>query len=845
MRSVYAIVIVVSVVVGGALNALWATIRMVPEQYPAGINAAIAAAQDGDVISVWGPPPGQPLYPPYHYYENVNFNNKNLVVASRCFLPGWTGCTPTYDSVVINGQQLGSVVTMAGSEDDVLEGFTIRNGSASGYGGGVICNEGSILNNHILDNFAELGGGGLFFGNYAGACWIHDNLIEDNSTSGYGGGILVHARGCSIRRDTVRNNTASNRGGGINLVFQSEDGGSLTPPPDDSVTDNVVVGNHLTTSDALGGGILAWGYPMAARRNVVMDNDSNGVYVYFPLVGGGGSPTDLGDAGDPGFNILMGNDSHDLVVEFATEPITQIHAVGNYWGYLDTHTIRGRILSDPPNDVLFDPVAASSKWFDVDLEPLSTCSTGVLVTGDLQVTRSLTIVEGETLVFYHTPDTPLSSLTDLVVSGSGTVLTSAGTAENMIEYVPQRVDPLGLDYWYGVRVLAPADAQFSGSEVRRAYWGIDVGPGGSAEVTDSRLDSCLYAGASCQSGALDVELSNVSYNGVYGVRYQTDNTLHHCGVAQCTLNYNGIAGVSIVGPGTSNVLAPNQISANLIDGGGITLHGIEAADNASWTSIGNNQVTGCDQAGIAITSSAPGLDGNQVSGCNMSGIELTSCSPTLRVQNNTVQNNNEGIACIDGSSPKVRGNLVSQHICGVYCDQTSAPDLGTVEDPGMNSILMDNYYWVVKLANPLYPDSVMAQLNWWGTDDVNSYGGKFQGHVDSFPWLHGPPQDGGQQSAGAVSLRLVTGLDRLQPMPMRSTARIPFQVARAGQVALSIVDVSGRLVRTLVRGERGAGRYNPTWNRTDDRGRRVAAGVYFCTLDAEKRHFCRKVVLTK
>ncbi|HTW91607.1 MAG TPA: right-handed parallel beta-helix repeat-containing protein [bacterium] len=843
-----------------------ANVIQVPEEWHT-IQLAINHASDGDVISVWGPPPGQSA-PPYIYDENVNFGGRDLVVASRCFLPGWQGCTPTWDSVVIDGRDSGPVVTMTGSENSVVKGFTIRNGRASaGFGGGVTCNAGSILNNHILGCYSDSGGGGVYYGGWwVGDCWIEDNLIENNSAPGGGGGILVWAGHCNIHRDTVRHDTTVNRGGGIEL-FYHDPWGALVSSLDTSITGNVVDSNHLTGSNPEGGGILAWNWPYAARRNVVRGNDSNGIYVYSDTQ----QLLDLGQTYDPGLNVLTGNGDHDLVAIHNGSPVPRCNAVGNYWGYLDTHTILGRILhgSMPLN---YDPVAASSKWFDVNLVPTSTCSTGVLVTGDLRVFDSLTIVKGESLEFYDHPDKTFDSgyLTELIVTGSDAVLTAVGASDDTIKFVEQ-TGPDAAPEWYGIRVLAHAYAQFDWCEIKRAYSGIHVErPGGRADVADSKIDSCEFAGAYGEQGSLDVSWSNVSNNEVYGVRYVThSDSVLHCGVANCSLNYNGYAGVSIDGPATSSVLAPSQIGSNVIDAGGMTAKGIEAADNASWTSIEDNQVSACDQAGIAITSSAPGVGLNQVSGCNYSGIWLVSCSSTLLVSDNqvsgcnvvgivldsssagvvsnTVQNNTDfGIACLEGSNPKVRSNTVSQHYYGVYCDPTSEPDLGTLDDPGNNRILTDNNYWVDKLENPLHPDSVMALYNWWGTDSVDYYAPtKFEGPVIYNPWLHNDPMPGGgQQGAGAVSLRLVTGLDRLQPMPMRSMARIPFQVARAGQVALSITDATGRRVRTLVHGERGAGRYNLTWNRTDDRGRRVAAGVYFCTLDAEKRHFCRKVVLT-
>ena len=152
----------VPVLVALSLNLAPANVILVPENYTT-IQAAIDYASDGDVISVWGPPPGQPSNPPYHYYENVNYAFKSLVVASRCFLPNWQGCTPTWDSVVIDGGQSGPVVSMGGSDDAVLTGFTIQNGFNYSSGGGVNCGKGHILKNHILNNYSASRGGGVFY----------------------------------------------------------------------------------------------------------------------------------------------------------------------------------------------------------------------------------------------------------------------------------------------------------------------------------------------------------------------------------------------------------------------------------------------------------------------------------------------------------------------------------------------------------------------------------------------------------------------------------------------------------------------------------------------------------
>jgi len=54
----------------------------------------------------------------------------------------------------------------------------------------------------------------------------------------------------------------------------------------------------------------------------------------------------------------------------------------------------------------------------------------------------------------------------------------------------------------------------------------------------------------------------------------------------------------------------------------------------------------------------------------------------------------------------------------------------------------------------------------------------------------------------------------------------------AAQVDLSIYSVEGRLIRTLASGVRVAGEHQERWDGRDDRGQRVASGVYFYRLSA-------------
>jgi hypothetical protein len=52
-------------------------------------------------------------------------------------------------------------------------------------------------------------------------------------------------------------------------------------------------------------------------------------------------------------------------------------------------------------------------------------------------------------------------------------------------------------------------------------------------------------------------------------------------------------------------------------------------------------------------------------------------------------------------------------------------------------------------------------------------------------------------------------------------------------------------MRTPASGLVKPGAYSSVWNGTDARGRRLANGVYFCTLDYGSKRISRKVVLTE
>jgi hypothetical protein len=84
------------------------------------------------------------------------------------------------------------------------------------------------------------------------------------------------------------------------------------------------------------------------------------------------------------------------------------------------------------------------------------------------------------------------------------------------------------------------------------------------------------------------------------------------------------------------------------------------------------------------------------------------------------------------------------------------------------------------------------------------------------------------------------------PSPFSPTTVIRYDVADiGGRVTLRVYDVSGRLVRSLVDGPQSPGERRVVWNGQDDRGNRVATGVYFYRMSAPGFEATRKTVLVR
>jgi len=95
---------------------------------------------------------------------------------------------------------------------------------------------------------------------------------------------------------------------------------------------------------------------------------------------------------------------------------------------------------------------------------------------------------------------------------------------------------------------------------------------------------------------------------------------------------------------------------------------------------------------------------------------------------------------------------------------------------------------------------------------------------------------------------IVRGRSRLlqnYPNPFNNETRIAYQLPETVNVRLAVHDITGRKLKILANGQHSAGKYEVTWNGTDNSGNAVDPGVYLYKLETDTFTEMKQMMLTK
>jgi hypothetical protein len=104
---------------------------------------------------------------------------------------------------------------------------------------------------------------------------------------------------------------------------------------------------------------------------------------------------------------------------------------------------------------------------------------------------------------------------------------------------------------------------------------------------------------------------------------------------------------------------------------------------------------------------------------------------------------------------------------------------------------------------------------------------------------------GDNLSAGVSQLPRKFNLYLAYPNPFNPVTILRYNLHQDALVNITIYDMMGRQVKTLVNGSQTAGYRTIQWNATNDEGKPVSAGLYLYTIQAGEFRQTKKMVLLK
>ena len=301
----------------------------------------------------------------------------------------------------------------------------------------------------------------------------------------------------------------------------------------------------------------------------------------------------------------------------------------------------------------------------------------------------------------------------------------------------------------------------------------------------------------------DVTIRYVSADGIRLERVEEEILLDRVQVEEA-----GGVGIWIAGPGLTRInqaeLHDNGRAGLWREGGFLSL--LDTRFNANGSAVP-------EEANLVLGRGTSGkVAGNSFS----SGIGIY-CVETreVEIEDNALYNHEVGL-WTRSARPRIVRNQFFRNALAMRIEGSVVPArlvLNGVQEGGQ---LLDN-----QTDQPL-----QAINNWWGNEDESWIAARISGDVNWRPFLNFDPRT-----------PLDFALGQNYPNPFNEGTQIDYQIGIndpivAGQtmVELEVRTSTGGLVRHLVEDLAAPGLYSASWDGRDERGERVASGMYYCIL---------------
>ncbi|MFC1693157.1 Ig-like domain-containing protein [Candidatus Latescibacterota bacterium] len=225
-------------------------------------------------------------------------------------------------------------------------------------------------------------------------------------------------------------------------------------------------------------------------------------------------------------------------------------------------------------------------------------------------------------------------------------------------------------------------------------------------------------------------------------------------------------------------------------------------------------------------------------GCIASDITITIKIPVIGNidnENKTVEFEGDILTAVT-FEVSVEGEVVSPFEFAVPLEVTIPYKKGLLTKLGINPEDLEMYF--VGQKGELIREGI-------SDCEVDSEGGTLTGGVSHFSDIAIAPKSAVTTAVEEVEMPGEFSLSQNHPNPFNPETTIIYMLPEALHVKLTIYNVLGQHVRTLVNGMKPVGSYSVVWDGTNDAGEKVTSGVYIYRIEAGNLTKYKKLMMMK